>query len=160
MTWLLPCKCLQKTWEEILLLQRACYREHNSLVFLPRCTLSLLSVHTAYLLPQSLTILVGPEISWNKSKMKCEWKPTRGVTVAREWTGAQTGAPLWRTVDRPLAVTQGALPVTVQRNSRPSGVDFSHSLLSSALAYSLCPRLLVPSQIKDTHKDWASIFFF
>lgn len=137
--------------EEILPLQQACYREHNSLVFLPRCTLSLLSVCTAYLLLQSLTILVGPEINWNKSKMKYELKcQGGGATAVEEWTRAQT-AVLWRTVDRLVAIIQGTPSVSSEENQSAVRVwflpVFHHCFCR--LINTLCPRLLIPSKIKD-----------
>lgn len=140
--------------EEILPLQRACYREHNSLVFLPRCTLSLLSVCTAYLLLQSLTILVGPEINWNKSKMKYELKCRGGEG------GGNSSGRVDSSSDR-SAVKDSGSPggnhtgptvcewwgETVGRQGLISPTAFHHCFC--CLINTLCPRLLIPSQIKD-----------
>lgn len=145
----LPRKCTQKMLEERLPLQQACYGEHNSLVFLPRCTLSLLWMCTAYLLLQSLTILVGPEIKWNKSKMKYEWKPTRGGNGSgREDRSSDRSAG--KDGDRLLATRQGRAvwewcseTVGCQRLTSPTVSCFC------CLINSLSPWLSVPSQIKD-----------
>lgn len=139
--------------EEILPLQQACYREHNSLVFLPRCTLSLLSVCTAYLLLQSLTILVGPEINWNKSKMKYELKCRGG--------GGGGGQQQWKSgPELRQECCEGQWIAwwqsyrahrlwVVRRTSRPSGVDFSHSLSPLLLPPNKHSMPTAPHSLKD-----------